>query len=544
MARFALPLFALACLNNQYAHAETAPAPITAVVLYPGSAMIERSATVKAGMTQLDIGGLPANVDLQSVRAQGSIGIQVGQIVMRDSGKAEAPGAREAELDAALQALQDSRDALGVDAKSATVVETYLERLNGAGGGDKPGAIDAKAVAGVIEAIHRGARDAFSEIHRAEVQTREIDRKIAALQRDLERARSGARDVRSITIHLAARQAGTLKLFYQVRGAGWKPTYRAALDTTASTVELERMASVSQKTGEDWNNVSLKLSTGQPRLSPQPPQPQPRLLAYFKPVPPAENALTYGAARIGRPVAPAPPAPPAPIADARSVVPATTDNYVPPTLELQDNFSTEFTVPERISLAADGREISVPLSRQSLPARQRIRSVPRMDKAAFLTAETARPAGVWLGGDIQLFRDGDYVGATRWDAGSSATGEQLLFPFGRDDLIRVSVDRAGEESASTGLMIQRGQRQVSDLYTISSAHQTPVDLEVLEASPVSTSDEIRVAASYAPQPTTEGWERKRGVVAWDKTIAPREVWKLKVDYTISYPVEGSVTGLP
>jgi uncharacterized protein (TIGR02231 family) len=534
-------LFALVCLNNECARAEETAAPITAVVLYPGSAMIERSATVKAGMTQLGISGLPANFDLQSVRAQASAGIQVGQIVMRDSGKADAPGAREAELEAALQALQDSRDALGVDAKSATVVENYLERLNG--GGDKPGAVDGKSVAGLIDAIHKGAHDAFSQIHRTQIQMRDLDRKIAAAQRDLDRVRSGARDARSITVDLVAHQAGTLKLFYQVTGAGWKPAYRAALDTTASTIELERSASISQKTGEDWNGVSLKLSTGQPRLSPQPPVPQPRLLAYFKPTPP-DAGLAYSAGRTLRPMTP-----PAPLADARAAAAggAGHDDYVPPSLELQDNFSTEFTVPERVSLAADGREIAVPLSRLNLPAKQRIRIVPRMDKAAFLTAETNRPDGVWLSGNIQLFRDGDFVGSTRWDAGTGGTGssgEHLLFPFGRDDLIRVSVDRAGEQSASTGLLIQRGQRQVADLYTISSFHQTPVELEVLEASPVSTSDEIRVAASYAPQPTVETWEQKRGVVAWNKTIAPREVWKLKVNYTIGYPAEGSVTGLP
>ena len=48
---------------------------ITSVTLYPGSATIERTARVTPGVTRLEISGLPANFDPQTVRVDADPGI-------------------------------------------------------------------------------------------------------------------------------------------------------------------------------------------------------------------------------------------------------------------------------------------------------------------------------------------------------------------------------------------------------------------------------------------------------------------------------------
>lgn len=525
---------ALLCAQGAFAAPAIAPAdaPIAAVTVYPGSATVERVVQVKPGMTEVEIAGLPANFDPRTVRVQASSGIQLGQIVTRDTSATDAPGAREAELEQKLQALRDSREVLEVEANTANVVRAYIEKLPAAG--ERTAGPDGKTIAGAIDAVRHGARETFSQFQRTQVQLREMDRKIAVLQKELDRVRSGARDQRSIKVALAARQAGTLRLSYQVNGAGWKAAYRATLDTNTSRIDLERMAVVSQKTGEDWSGVALKLSTGQPRLSPQAPDPQPRLLTYYPPAPPMDRHAPMAA--------PAPAAPPAPVMVAGSALRSkAADSYIPPVLESQGNFDTEFDVPGTAELASDGREISMPLSRLALPVTQRIRVVPKMNKAAFLMAEAERPSGVWLGGDVQLFRDGAYVGNTHWN--TQAT-DKLQWSFGRDELVRVTVDRAGQQTGSTGFLSQKGEREVADVYTIASSHKSPVTVEVLEPAPVSTSDEIKVETVFEPSPTVKDWERRQGVAAWEKTLAPGETFKVRVRYNIRYPKEGSVGGLP
>src|SRR5260221_8949184 len=97
-------------------------------------------------------------------------------------------------------------------------------------------------------------------------------------------------------------------------------------------------------------------------------------------------------------------------------------------LEVQTTFATEFEVPGAVSLPSDGRKLTVVLAKLSLPAKMRLRVVPRLDAAAVVTAEAERPEGVWVAGDNQLYRDGNYVGATSWNP---QTSPALGVPFCR-----------------------------------------------------------------------------------------------------------------
>ncbi|MFL6632344.1 MAG: mucoidy inhibitor MuiA family protein, partial [Massilia sp.] len=279
-------------------------APIQSVTLYPGSATVERVAQVAPGATQVEITGLPANFDKDTVRLQADAGIQVGQVVTRDQARADSPSAREADLEAKVQALQDQVAAIDADIKSAQIVQGYLEKLGT--GGDKAAPVDAKNLAGTLDAIRKGAFDALERIRNDETKKRALAKQLDAAGRDLAQARGGTRAGRTITVQVAARQGGKIVLTYQVDRAGWKPAYRAALDANASTIDLERMATISQKTGEDWSNVKLRLSTGQPGLVVQAPDPSPWLLDYQ---PPVEKVMAFARAPFA---APAPPPPPAP----------------------------------------------------------------------------------------------------------------------------------------------------------------------------------------------------------------------------------------
>ncbi|SDC28731.1 conserved hypothetical protein [Massilia sp. PDC64] len=506
-------------------------APIQSVTLYPGSATVERVAQVAPGATQVEITGLPANFDTETVRLQADPGIQVGQVVTRDQARADSPSPREADLEAKVQALQDQVAAIDADIKSAQIVQGYLEKLGS--GGDKPAPVDAKNLAGTLDAIRKGAFDALERVRNDETKKRALTKQLDAAQRDLAQARAGARAGRTITVQVAARQGGKIVLTYQVNRAGWKPAYRAALDSNASTLDLERMATISQKTGEDWSNVKLRLSTGQPSLVVYAPDPEPWLLDYR---PPVDSRFDSSVMFRAMP-APAPAAPPAPPA-------AKQDDYIAPILETQGNFTTEFEVPARVTLASDGREIAVSLSRQTLKAEQRVVVAPRSgNDAAVLTAQAARPDGVWLPGQVQLQRDGTYVGALRWDPQAAADGRFRL-AFGRDPLVRVKVEDRDRKSGQTGFFNGANQRRIAQTYVVTSTHRQPIDVLVLEPTPVSESDKVTVKTALRPEPDVRDWEQRRGLVGWMRTLKPNETARFDVDYVIDYPKEGYVQGLP
>ena len=217
------------------------------------------------------------------------------------------------------------------------------------------------------------------------------------------------------------------------------------------------------------------------------------------------------------------------------------DDYVAPVIETVGAFASEFEVPGRVTLPADGREVAVSLGKQAYAATQRVQVTPAVNRSGVLVAEFERSTGVWLPGNIQLFRDGSYVGATRW---SPAGNERFVLGFGTDDLLRVTVDRKVLQDGTAGFTGQRLQRKVGDTYALTSLHRNPVEVLVLESSPVAQSQEIEVERSFQPAPSGEAWKERPGVVFWKKNLAPDETWKIDVGYTISYPKEGSVSGLP
>src|SRR5258708_19075194 len=173
---------------------------ITSVTLYPGSATVERTARITPGMTRLEISGLPANFDPQTVRVESDAGIRIGEVSTQDQSRTAASNARESAIEDKIQALRDRQAVLDVDARSAQMAAEFISRLGApASGTEKPAPIpNARSLAETIEAVLRRGSDAFGRIQRVQVQKRELDKQIRALQRDLARPKSDPNDVRTM----------------------------------------------------------------------------------------------------------------------------------------------------------------------------------------------------------------------------------------------------------------------------------------------------------------------------------------------------------
>lgn len=503
---------------------------ISRVTLYPGSATIERAAKVQPGVGRIQMSGLPANFDPRTLRVETDGGIHVGEVAVQDVSRTEAVGKREAELEERIQKLRDEKAALDVDVKTAELVRDYLKSLSARSPDNaKAPPIDARAIPAVLDAIRRGGADSYATIQKMDIRKRELDKRIAVLASELARVRNGAREERTLTISYTAQKPGELRAAYQVTNAGWKPQYRAALDSTTSRVELERQAAVVQRTGEDWRGVKLRLSTGQPRAATIV-EPGTWQLVIRPPVQPAPMAdvRQYESAAKAR-------------AERAGALAAQAVEAPPPIAEFHTEYTTEFEVPGTVDLAADGRQVTVSLARQQIAVKQRVRVVPRRDTTAMVTAEADLPEGVWIPGDVQLYRDGGYIGSTYWQAQAK---ERMVLPFGRDDRVQVAVKRIKDRKGAAGLLSQKNERQVASLYTVTSRHKVPVELLVLEAAPVPVDDKISVEAAFEPRPKIANWEEHKGVHAWEQPLAPNETLKFVADYTITYPKDAAVAGLP
>lgn len=75
-----------------------------------------------------------------------------------------------------------------------------------------------------------------------------------------------AKKTRIVQVDIRMTDSGevNISLEYLIRGASWTPIYDARMGFKGDTVEIGYLAEVFQRTGEDWKDIELSLSTSRP----------------------------------------------------------------------------------------------------------------------------------------------------------------------------------------------------------------------------------------------------------------------------------------
>ncbi|MBO7951879.1 DUF4139 domain-containing protein, partial [Pseudomonas aeruginosa] len=116
------------------------------------------------------------------------------------------------------------------------------------------------------------ARDIETQATSINQRIFEIEQRQARAQDTLNQLMAGSttsaiNNVTQVSVRTASRAPSTLKLHYQVQGAGWEPTYQARLNTNSDQLSITASAIIAQQTGENWTNVPVALSTASPNQS-------------------------------------------------------------------------------------------------------------------------------------------------------------------------------------------------------------------------------------------------------------------------------------
>jgi len=504
---------------------------ITQVKVYPGSATVERVARVAAGSRTVTFSCLPAGLIVQSLQVSADDTVRIGETSTLAQPRALSAECSTSALDSRIRDFEDQKAALQSESDALNLVNGYLKGFSGSGSeAASPPAragADAKNVAATSEALRRTGQDALQRQYQLKRRQTELDRQLDPLLAERMRTQGNAAQVMAVTVTLATASDAEIRLAYQINGPGWTPSYRALLDTTTRKLRIERQALVAQATGEDWRGVKLVLSTGQPQRATTGQLPIPWRIGIEPPPPIAASRLA---------VAPMAPGAPAPIM-ARSSFAKDMSNQEPlfDVTVFQNSFATEFSVPNAIDVPSNGQRVTMALGKHEDTARLAVRSSPQVDATAFLIAEIAPPEGVWPSGAMQLYRDGAFVGNSRWLPSSDTSSAQLTLSFGQDELVRVQAEPERDNQGTGGFAGTRAERSVQRAYTVENRHRTPIVVQVLEAAPVSVDEQVRVTAKFAPEPADLAWNKQPGMAQWRFDLPAGQTARLMADYTISYP---------
>ncbi|GGT78649.1 DUF4139 domain-containing protein [Streptomyces lateritius] len=277
-----------------------------------------------------------------------------------------------------------------------------------------------------------GERDAYGEeLRTVEAHLAALGVQLGEAQRAMELAEEEPAElVGHIELTVEAVVAGPvgLRLSHLTPCALWRPAYRAVLD--GETLTLETDAMVWQRTGEDWSDVRLTLSTARSALATDPP----RL---------AEDRLTLQdrSAAERRTV------------DVELREEEIADLGPAPVLGLPGvDDGGEVRVlnsPAPVSVASDGRAHRVPLSVFTTPASSEYACSPELSPLVTQVVRFDNLSGhALLAGPVDLIRGSGFTGRGTLDF--TAPGAPVELAFGSRDDHRV-VRHAEESRETTGL---------------------------------------------------------------------------------------------
>lgn len=528
---------------------------IDSVTVYPDGAVVTRlgKASLLEGVSQIVLRGLPASVDPASIRveAQGSGAFAIGAVDVRQV-PGDARPALDQVLEGKIRALQGEKAKLTGEVSAVETKRTTIENF-GKVGPDKLGeggkVLPVSDWPAVFDAIGTALVKVQGELLALRNRISDLDAEIAALERArpvAPRASQPKRDV-AIAVEAKAPVAADISVSYRVAGASWLPVYEARLTTGsangAAEIAFTRRAELRQRTGEDWSEVAVELSTTRSAQGTRAPELNPLRIAFYEPPVVYEERARLqrqDSERAARP--PAMALAPAPIApdQALGAAEAKQQAEVQTASVSAGAYQASFKVPGRVTIPQDGSSKAVVLTQGKVKPELSARATPELEEKAYLEASFSHEdEAPLLAGEVYLHRDGAYIGKGR--LGQVAPGDKVELGFGADDRLkvtRVPVRRRENDSGWLG-STRTDQREFKTV--VKSLHAQPVKLTVTERVPFSENSAITVELlSQSTPPTEKQVGDKRGVSAWSFELAPGAQKEIRLAYRIKYPGDREV----
>ena len=547
---------------------------ITEVTVYPDRARVTRQGTVelKQGEHRLQVGELPLSLLPESVRAGGK-GTSQARILAVDVAKAfyqEPPTATVAQLEREIEKLEDQDKALADQATAHQAQLEFLKGLGAAAGENLSRGIafgKSKVADGqeMLAFIAEGMAAASQELREAAAQRRDLEKELTKLRKELEQQRSARPRERyavTVDVEVLGQAEFELEVTYVVESARWQPLYDLRLDEGTGEekpdVALTYLGQVTQRTGEDWEDVALSLSTAKPALATTLSELRPWYVSVpASPPPRAAPTLAAGLPRgmLARTLAPPAAEEPAPEMMFFARAEMEEEEAEPVEMEAitaeveETGAALTFGVAKPATIPSDGSPHKTTVAALSLTPRLDYVAVPKLVSQAYRRATVTNDTDyVFLPGPANIFYGGEYVGTTTLativlgqEPGAVAPDQEFKVFLGVDERIKVSRELVASEVDKKFI---GDKRRLHYAYRIKVQNLRDEREKVIVSDqiPVARHEEIKVKLDMAePKPTKQ---TELGILEWELDLEPGEEQAIRFDFNVEHPRSLAVIGLP
>jgi len=326
-----------------------------------------------------------------------------------------------------------------------------------------------------------------------------------------------------VTVVLDAKTRGeaifTLK--YLVRNAGWAPKYDVRAENAVDLVKLDYHANVFNKSGLDWTEVLMILSTSEP------------LQGAEKP-----TLETWDVAESTKRIA---------------GVQKNLESVMIMQMDLKSNrsdylkkedrggevafqqvavqeLSAEFEIELPYTILSDGKPYVVDVTSYSLPATYMHYAVPKQDTDAFLMAKVVGWNTLNLvSGKASVYFAGAYLGQSFINTAS--VDDTLSLSLGRDK--RVALARKKQSELSKRQLLGNNEKETFYFETtVRNNRDKEINVLLEDQLPISSDGQIEVAMLEISGALLE---KNTGKLSWNIKLAPGESKTITLGYSIKTP---------
>ncbi|MBM7421216.1 uncharacterized protein (TIGR02231 family) [Chryseobacterium sp. BIGb0186] len=312
-----------------------------------------------------------------------------------------------------------------------------------------------------------------------------------------------------------------LGLSYIVSNAGWVPSYDLRALSTKKPLEIVYKGKIYQKTGQDWNNVKLFVSTYRPSYNQNRPILSPLYVAEY-------TAYNNEDAKVGYMQKAK-----AEMSNSYQMRAETAAPSQIPVATVSDNqMNILYELNYNQTIVSQEKEQYVILDKKNVEANYKYHTVPKLNNQVFLMAFVKNWQNLNLiSGEANVYFEDNYIGKT--NITSNYIKDEFPISLGIDERIVVKRIKLEDKTAQKSFNSNKWE---TESYEISIRNNTKesIELEVLDQIPLSENQKITVKTLNIGD---GDFDTKTGSILWNRKINSGASEKINFSYEVKYPKE-------
>jgi len=478
------------------------------VLLYPQGARITEESSLVAQQGQVTF-TLPAAADPNSLQLANTNAAKILSLQAESAllTPAELPQLRQqleekqAQRNLLADQLQNTRLGLDYWTNQKTQKLTSSEEIQALG-----------------KMIVQASKPLLEDKTRLEQELAILDKEIEELQRKLAQLGGAAsRNWRiSVTTNAPEGQQLTLRYSYRISSSGWDSSYRLNAQPDQDRVSWSWQAHIQQASGQNWNQVSLRLATREPRMTLNPPELSPWVIRErSEPIPlQSSRKMVQSDALLLAEAAPA--------ALAGSAAVEQTEGQLFDIYELGQH-----SIPA-------GQSVTLTIREGIWPASFSYLLRPQFSAQTFLTAQVTPAQQLDLpGGAATLLVDDVLIGKDNF----SMHGKEQTIAFGSDPAITSTIRRT-DTAAEGGLFNKTRSFEWRMSVSLTNGKKRPVKITIEDSYPRAADKKIELVE--LKQDAAVQMTKEKDLYQGTVTLAAGEQMDFSYGFRISHPEEMKV----